>query len=142
MPQTMQDQNSIIQKIQVSLKEADSYTRRQQRLNTTLTLATTIGSALTAFITALTAVQGPDVIPGVLDWRVACITGAIFSFITTVCSGLNQQLNASQKFLLGNQCVGRLRALDLVASTQTRSTAEITNEYAEILQTYAEALNG
>ncbi len=135
------ERGSVIQRIRASLSQADAYTRRQQRLNSTLTLATTVGSALTAFITALTAAQGPTVIPGILDWQGACTIGAVLSFITTVCSGLSQQLNTSQKFVLGSQCVGRLRALELVASTQSRGMSEVTNEYAEILQMYAEALN-
>ena len=133
-------QETIIQRIRTSLTQADEYTRRQQRLNSTLTISTTVGSALTAFVTALTAAQGPTVIPGVLDWQGACTIGAIFSFITTVCSGLNQQMNTSQKFLLGSQCVGRLRALELVATAQSRAMDEITNEYAGILREYAEAL--
>ncbi len=146
MPGTIQeaqpngDRDTLIQRIRASLSSADAYTHRQQRINSALTLSTTVGSALTAFITALTAAQGPDVIPGVLNWQVACIIGAVLSFVTTVCSGLSQQMNASQKFVLGSQCVGRLRALELVASTQARGINEITNEYAEILQMYAETL--
>lgn len=83
------ERGSVIQRIRASLSQADAYTRRQQRLNSTLTLATTVGSALTAFITALTAAQGPTVIPGILDWQGACTIGAVLSFITTVCSGLS-----------------------------------------------------
>jgi hypothetical protein len=77
------------------------------------------------------------VIPGLLEWQSACAIGAVLSFITTICSGVSQQLGISQNFSLGSQCVGRLRALELVAATRTRSLGEITNEYADILRTYA-----
>jgi hypothetical protein len=137
-PQVSYD--SLLQRIRTSLADADSYTQRQKRLNSRLMIIIIFGSALAAFITALTAVEGPTVIPGLLDWKVACTIGAVLSFVTTVCSGLSQQLNISQKLVLGSQCVGRLRALELVAATQTRALGEITNEYAEILRTYAEAV--
>ncbi len=136
------DRDALTQKIRASLSKADAYTRRQRRLNSTLTLVATIGSAMTAFITALTAVQGPVVIPGVLEWQSACAIGAALSLVTTICSGVSQQMNTSQNFSLGSQCVGRLRALDLVAATQTRSVGDVTMEYAEILKTYSEIING
>jgi hypothetical protein len=137
-PQPQVDFASLLKRIRDSLSDADSYTQRYKRLNSTLMIVTIVGSALTAFITALTAVEGPTVVPNLLDWRVACSIGAVLSLLTTVCSGLSQQLNISQKLVLGSQCVGRLRALELVAATQTRGVSEITNEYAEILRTYAE----
>ncbi|MBI5839511.1 MAG: hypothetical protein HZB19_05360 [Chloroflexi bacterium] len=134
------DYGTLLKRIRASLSDADSFTQRHKRLNSTLTMITIIGSALTAFITALTAVEGPTVIPGLLDWKVACSLGAVLSFVTTICSGLSQQMNISQKLVLGSQCTGRLRALELVATTQTRAVGEITNEYAEILRTYAETV--
>ncbi|MBL8103369.1 MAG: hypothetical protein JNM02_12615 [Anaerolineales bacterium] len=135
------DFETLLKRIRVSLSDADSYTRRNQRLNSILGLVTIVGSALTAFLTALTAAQGPTVIPGVLDWQVTCFIGAVLSFVTTICSGVSQQMNISQRLILGSQCVGRLRALELVATTQTRGSEEITNEYAEILRTYAETVS-
>ncbi len=133
--------DTLLKRIRASLSDADSYTQRNQRLNSILGIITIVGSALTAFLTALTAAQGPTVIPGVLDWQVACSVGAVLSFITTISSGVSQQMNISQRLVLGSQCVGRLRALELVAATQTRGTAEITNEYAEILRMYAETIS-
>ncbi|MFN8413724.1 MAG: hypothetical protein U0Z26_15180 [Anaerolineales bacterium] len=147
MPKTTQeplpqiDFDALTKRIRASLLEADSYTQRNQRLNSILSMITIIGSAVTAFLTALTAAKGPTVIPGLLDWQVACSIGAILSFITAIASGISQQMNIGQRLILGSQCSGRLRALELVASTQTRSLNEITNEYAEILRTYAETLS-
>ena len=135
------DFETLLKRIRISLSDADSYTQRNQRLNSILGLVTIVGSALTAFLTALTAAQGPVVIQGLLDWQVACSIGAILSFITTITSGVSQQMNISQRLVLGSQCVGRLRALELVTATKTRDVAEITNEYAEILRTYAETVN-
>jgi hypothetical protein len=131
---------TLLKRIRASLADADLYTKRNQRLNSTLGTITIVGSALTAFLTALTAAQGPTVIPGVLDWQVTCFIGAVLSLITTICSGVSQQINISQRLVLGSQCVGRLRALELVTSTQTRSAVEITDEYAEILRIYAETI--
>ena len=50
-------------------------------------------------------------------------------------------MNISRRLVEGSQCVGRLRALELIASTKTRDMNEITIEYAEILRAYAEVIN-
>lgn len=138
--QPQMDHDALTKRIRASLLDADSYTQRNQRLNSILSIITIIGSAVTALLTALTAAKGPTVIPGLLDWQVACSIGAVLSFITAIASGLSQQMNIGQRLILGSQCSGRLRALELVSSTRTRSVAEITNEYAEILRTYAETI--
>ena len=134
------DRDVLLQRIRTSLSQADSYTQRNKRLNSTLMIVTTTGSALTAFLTALTAAKGPVVIPGLLDWFGACSIGAVLSLITTICSGLSQQMDISRKLIEGSQCTGRLRALELVVTTQTRSVGEITTEYAEILSTFADTV--
>ena len=130
--------DSLEQRIRASLKNADAYTRRNQKLNSTLTITVIVSSALTAFLTGLTAAEGPVVVPGLLDWQGACLLGAVLSVITTISSGISQQMNIGKRLIEGSQCAGRLRALELVASTKTREVKEITNEYAEILRTYAE----
>ncbi len=132
--------DKLEQKIRASLTDADSYTQRNQKLNSALTITTIVGSALTAFLTAMTAAQGPVVIQGLWDWQGACSLGAVLSIITTISSGISQQMNISRKLVEGSQCVGRLRALELVTSTKTRDVNEITNEYAEILRTYTEVI--
>jgi hypothetical protein len=129
---------ALAQRIRESLKDADIYTQRNQKLNSALTITVIISSALTAFLTGLTAAQGPVVVPGLLDWQGACSLGAVLSVITTISSGVSQQMNISKRLIEGSQCVGRLRALELVASTKTREIKEITDEYAEILRTYSE----
>jgi hypothetical protein len=139
MPENKQSNyEKLTQRISASLLSADQYTKRNQRLNSTLVFITIVSSALTAFLTGLTAATGPVPMPGILDWRGACSMGAVLSVITAISSGVNQQLNIGKRLMDGSQCVGRLRALELVASTKTREVDEITNEYAEILRTYAE----
>jgi hypothetical protein len=135
-PQVSYDK--LEQKIRVSLSSADAYTKHNQKLNSALTITTIVSSALTAFLTGLTAAQGPVVIQGVLDWQGACSLGAILSVITTISSGVSQQMNISKRLIEGSQCAGRLRALELIASTKAREASEITIEYAEILRTYSE----
>ncbi|MCC7118923.1 MAG: hypothetical protein IT310_10400 [Anaerolineales bacterium] len=128
--------SEITRRIQESLSKATDYTKHQGKLNSTLTLVTTIGSAVTAFITALTALQGPTVIPGVLDWQSACGIGAVLSLITTISSGVGQQLNVSQKLIDGSQCAGRLRALEFSAASKIKGAEELATEYADILRLF------
>jgi hypothetical protein len=139
MPENKQSgYDKLEQRIRASLTLADSYARKNQQLNSTLVIITIVGSALTAFLTGLTAATGPVPMPGILDWQGACSLGAVLSIITAVSSGISQQLNISKRLMDGSQCVGRLRALELVVATKTREVDAITNEYAEILRTYAE----
>jgi len=133
------DYAALEQRVRASLAAADEYTWRNRKLNSTLSTIAIIGSALTAFLTTLTAAKGPVIIQGMLDWQGACSLGAIMSVTTTIASGLNQQMDISRRLMEGSQCVGRLRALELVVTTRARSAVDITAEYAEILRTYAEA---
>jgi hypothetical protein len=66
----------------------------------------------------------------------ACIAGAIFGFATTVSVGLNQQLKLGERLSEANQCLGRLKFLDVAIDTGSRTWAEISEEYEEILRTY------
>jgi hypothetical protein len=136
----MADKNfdSLAQRIGESLSKAEIYIKGLRRTNTALMVIGIGGSALTTFLTGITATQGPVVVAGIWDWQSACIAGAILSLITTVCMGLSQQLDVSGKLMTGSQCVGRLRALDLVAATRARKAEDVTQEFAEILQTYPE----
>lgn len=127
------DFNLIGRRVRDSLIKAEQYAQQQQRTNTTLMIISIVGSAFTTFLTAVTAAQGPIVMSGIWDWQGACALGAAISLVTTICTGLSQQLNISAKMMMGGQCVGRLRALDLVIVTKAREGAEIAKEYAEIL---------
>ena len=139
MPESKQaSYEKLEQRIRASLASADTYTKSSQKLNSTLIMITIVSSALTAFLTGLTAATGPVPVPGLLDWQGACSLGAILSVVTAISSGISQQMNIAKRMIEGSQCVGRLRALELVTSTKTRDVDEIANEYAEILRTYAE----
>lgn len=138
MPENPSSYDKLAERIRASLALADAYARKNEKLNSTLAITTIVSSALTAVLTGLTAAQGPVVMPGVLDWQGACTIGATLSVATAISSGVSQQLNIAKRMMDGSQCVGRLRALELVVATQTRGAQEITNEYAEILRTYAE----
>lgn len=133
------NEEQLDQRIRASLSVAVTYTQRHQKLNSFLTILVIVTSALTAFLTAVTAVEGPVVVPGLLDWQGACSMGAILSTITTIASGISQQMNIGKKLIEGSQCVGRLRALDLAAATNSRDAKEITGEYVEILAAFPEA---
>lgn len=89
---------------------------------------------------AITAAQGPIIGEGPPGWRISCIIAAVFGFATTVCVGLNQQLKLSDRLSKGNECAGRLRALDVAVATDSRDWDEVATEYQEIVRLYPEPI--
>ena len=71
-------------------------------------------------------------------WRLACIVAAIFAFAATICTALTTQLKFDERLAQGNQCVGRLKALEVAIATKIENWDEATKEYREILRAYTE----
>ena len=84
----------------------------------------------------LTAAQGPVVGSGIEGWRVACLVAALFAFISTVVTLLNQQMKISDRLAEGTRCVGRLRALDVMLLMGHQDWQKITGEYEDIVRAH------
>ena len=107
-------------------------------MNTRLLITGMVCSAGTTLVAGGTAVTGPVV--GVEDagWQLACIVAAIFAFASTLCTALTTQLKFGERLAQGNQCVGRLKALEVAIATTSENWDESIKEYREILRAYAE----
>jgi hypothetical protein len=128
----VQDREALTQSVKASLRKAEARTAGLQKANTRLLVAGIVSSTATTLVAVITAAQGPIVGEGVEGWRLACIVAAVFGFASTVCTGLTQQLKISDRLSEGNQCLGKLRALDVAITTGSRSWEEIVKEYEEI----------
>jgi hypothetical protein len=58
--------------------------------------------------------------------------------VATFCLGLSQQLRLGDQLTTAHRCVGRLRSLDTIIMTLSRSCDEIAAEYAELEQAFPE----
>ena len=131
-----QNQDALARRVRQSLKKAEQYASRVRTTNTRLLVLGVFNSGVSTLVTGVTAAQGPIVGEGIPGWRLACAVGAVFGFATTVSVGLNQQLKLGERLSEANQCLGRLKFLDVAMETGSRSWAEISEEYEDILRTY------
>jgi MFS family permease len=140
--ESAQDRKSLTGKVKASLRKAEEIASRLRKTNVYLLVAGIMGSAASTLVAGITAAQGPVVGgEGIEGWRIACIIAAVFAFISTVSTGLSQQLKISNRLSEGTQCVGKLRSLEVMISTGSRDWEEIIKEYEEIAKTYPEFIN-
>jgi hypothetical protein len=138
--ESRQDRGAFAQMVKDSLRKAQEHTSSLRRANTRLIITGMLCSAGTTLVAGGTAVTGPLV--GVEDagWRLACIVAAIFAFASTICTALTTQLKFDERLAQGNQCVGRLRALEVAITTGAENWGETTKEYGEIVKVYSEII--
>lgn len=134
--ESQQNHDALARRIRQSLQKAERHASRLKNTNTRLLIFGVFNSGVSTLVTGVTAAGGPVVGEGIPGWRMACIVGAVFGFATTVSVGLNQQLKLGERLSEANQCLGRLKFLDVAIDTGSRTWAEISEEYEEILRTY------
>ncbi len=136
--ESAQDRKGLAERVRASLRKTEERTAGLQKANTRLLVSGMVSSAGSTLIAGITAAQGPIIGEGAEGWRVACIIAAVFGFVSTVCTGLVQQLKIGDRLSKGNQCLGKLRSLDLAITTGSQSWEEIIQEYQEIARAYPE----
>lgn len=133
-----QDREVLTKSVKASLRKAEERTAGLHKANTRLLVVGIVSSAASTLVAGFTAAQGPVIGEGPEGWRMACIVAAVFGFVATVCTGLVQQLKIGDRLSQGNQCLGKLRSLDLAITTGSQSWEEIVEEYQEIVRAYPE----
>jgi len=132
------DRAAFAQMVKESLRRAEQRAVGLRKTNTQLLVASIVSSAATVLVAGGTAAAGPVVGQGIPGWRMACVVAAILAALSTVCTGLTQQLKIGDRLSQGNLCVGRLKSLDVAIVTGGHAWEEITKEYAEIARIYPE----
>jgi hypothetical protein len=140
-PENLSRKDQWSQHIQASLRRAEAYTANLRRTYTFLVVGGLLCSAASTLVAGGAAVGGPAVGLAQGGWQFFCILAALFSFATTVLVGVVQQLRLGERLPLGQLCVGRLRALDVALSTDSRDWGEIIKEYEAILKDSAEVFS-
>jgi len=135
--QIEQNHEMLIMMVKDSLRKAQQLTSNLRKKNTRLLITGMVCSAGTTLVAGGTAVVGPVVGEGTAGWQIACIVAAILAFASTVSTALTKQLKFEEQLSLGNQCVGRLKSLEVAIATDSKNWEDVTIEYGEILKAYS-----
>ncbi len=141
-----QDRIEFTRSVKNSLNTAKEKASGIRRADSQLFVANVISPAAATLLAGLAAVIGgnkmfPQAMAMVEDggWKLACILVAIFGFIATVSSMFKKQFD--DRLAQGDQCVGRLLALDLAITTGSSSWDEAAREYGEIVKAFPEFIS-
>ncbi len=141
MAENRQDKSALTERVRDSTRKAERVVADLRKTDMRLTTTTIVSSAASTLVAGITAAAGPLVGEGPEGWRVACIFAAILAFVSTVGTGISQGQKISDRLSEGNQCVGRLRYLDVTITTGSRSWEEVAQEYEEIAKTYPQLIS-
>ena len=126
----------LVQRVQDGLKKVDSETRQLRTTSARLTVGGLFTSAGATFVAGWTSMAGPVIGEGIPGWRLACIVAAIFALLATIFSGLEQQLKLSDRLAEANQCLARLRSLELNIAAGRANSESVATDFEDILKSY------
>jgi ABC-type uncharacterized transport system substrate-binding protein len=134
--QPSEDRQALVTKVRGSLEKTETATRELRKSEKRLVVVSISSSAACTLVAGVTAAQGPVFMTGIPGWRLACVVSAILAFVATVSTGISQHMRIGDQLATVNQCAGRLRSLDVVASMGNRDWKEVTDEYADIARSF------
>jgi hypothetical protein len=141
-----QDRAAFTQMVKTSLASAREKVARIRRADTQLFVTNVISPAAATLIASLAAAMGGNELfrqaaaqteDG--GWILACGLVAVFGFVATVSGVFKKQFD--DRLALGNQCVGRLLALDLAITSDSTEWEAATKEYGEVLRAFPEFIS-
>ncbi len=135
------DQAAFTQSVKASLASVKEKVAHIRRTDTQLFIANVISPAAATLIAALAATIGGNKMFSQAaakmedgGWILACGLVAVFGFIATISGVFKKQFD--DRLVLGNQCAGRLLALDLGITSGNISQEEAVKEYGEVLKAF------
>jgi len=136
----------FVNSVKASLETAKNKTAGVRKTDAQLFIANVVSPAAATLLAGITAAIGGNQIfqqaaaqTNDGGWRLACILVAIFGFIATVSGVFKKQFE--DRLARGNQCVGRLLALDLAIKTGSSEWEQAAKEYGEIVKTFPEIVS-
>jgi len=134
---------AFTQSVKTSLASAREKVARLRRTDTQLFVTNVVSPAAATLVASLAAAMGGNELfrqaaaqteDG--GWVLACGLVAVFGFIATISGVFKMQFD--DRLALGNQCVGRLLALDLAIASGSTEWEEAAKEYGEVLKAFPE----
>ena len=132
---------NLAENVKASLRKAEGIVSGYQKNNTWMVVTTIVSSAGATMVAGITAAAGPLAGGGIEGWRAACIIAAVFGLVSTVSTGLSQQLKISDRLLEGRQGLSKLRQLDVAITTGRIGVEEVAKEYEGIAQAYPDLIH-
>lgn len=130
----------LAQRVRANLRRAEAAAASLRKTSTRLLIASVTSSAGATLIAGITAARGPMVGEGIPGWRLACMAAAVFGFVSTLSTGINQRMKLSARLSKSMQLMGKLRSLDLMIATGSHSQNEIVEEYEELMKSHPELI--
>jgi len=140
MPEDVMVKN-LSKSIEASLRKAEGMVAGFRKTNNRILITAIVCSGASTLVAGLAAAFGPAADIGTDGWRTACIFAAVFGFISTVSTGISQQLKISDRLSEGKQCVGKLRYLNVAITTGGSNWEEIRKEYEETVKSFPDFIN-
>jgi len=141
-----QDHSAFTQLVKTSLAGAREKVARIRRTATQLFVTNVVSPAAATLIAALAATIGGNRMFSQAaaqtedgGWVLACGLVAVFGFIATVSGVFKKQFD--DRLASGNQCVGRLLALDLAITSGSTEWEDAAKEYGEVLKAFPEIIS-
>jgi len=131
-----QDLKAVSKSIKSSLVKTEKAVSSHRRKNKSLLIASMTFSGASTLVAGITSAGGPIIGSGIEGWRLACIVAAVLGFISTISTGVSQQLETSDHLLEGTLCLGKLKSLDMSITIGSRTREEIIKEYEQIAESY------
>ncbi len=132
-----EDLGTIQEIVSQSLQTAREHESRLQKQNTSLLVVAIVSSGVVTLVAGAPAVAGHPIVGAEnAGWRLACAMAAIFGLSSAISTGLTQQLRISDRLSQANECLGRLKFLDISLKTGTRAPQDAAAEFADIAKTY------
>ena len=137
----MVDNGKLSKSIESSLRKAEGIVAGFRKTNNCIQITTIVSSGAATLVAGLTAALGTTGDIGTDGWRTACVIAAIFGFISTVSTGIGQQLKISDRLSEGKQCVRKLRYLNVTITTGMSNWDEISREFEETAKSFPEYIS-
>jgi hypothetical protein len=134
------DRQVLAGRIAKSLQEARQYAAKAQKRHNGLSLTGIFSSGVVTLLTGWTSAAGPVMGSGIDAWRATCIVAAVLGFIATAVMSVSQQMNLGERMRQGNECLGRLRSLEVGLELGSIAPAQAAGEYAAVLKEYPQIL--
>jgi hypothetical protein len=143
--QMVEDKNKqkqvLANNIRTSLIKAEKLITSKRKANNRLLITGITSSAASTLVAGVTAAGGPIIGTGTEGWRIACIIAAFFGFTSTITTGIGQQMRESNQLSKGNECIGKLKSLDVAITAGSRDWEEIVNEFEDLVKIYPEFIS-
>lgn len=125
--------NFLREKIQTSLEKSSTQKAKLESTNRRFQLSSTLFSASSTFVAGFATLSGQGLVG---SWRMTCGIAALLALGATIISGLQQNLVQAELLNKVNECVARLRTLQIETIDPVYDVVAVRMQYQTIMSHY------